>query len=197
MDNFADDKKPAIFENFARGISEIDCALDSITKTKLFRQADRCIAYRNHSTGTADFLDDVTAIVRFDLLLHRRHHVRRAEVHFFACGCAAGNQVRAHVVPGYSEGSEQSRIIVQCRNGRQRCFASLNMTQPSGGAMPATGVRESSTRCTLGPIVASSGWVVAMFTGVPVRTSAKNFAAASPFNRMQPCVRGTGCTKPW
>ena len=33
---------------------------------------------------------------------------------------------------------------------------------------------------------------IAMSTGVPVRTNSKNFGAASPFNRMQPCVRGVG-----
>src|SRR5206468_2544881 len=56
---------------------------------------------------------------------------------------------------------------------------------------------ESSTRCTFDARVASSGCVVAMSTGVPTLTSAKNFGAASPCSRMQPCVRGVGCTKPW
>ena len=98
MNNFADDEKRAIFENFARGISEIDRALDAITKTKLFCQPHRRIADRNHSTGTADFFDDITTIVRFDLLLHGSHDIRRAQIHFLARGCPAGNQVRAHIV---------------------------------------------------------------------------------------------------
>ena len=53
-----------------------------------------------------------------------------------------------------------------------------------------SGAFESSMRCTLSPIVSSSGCELAMFTGVPIFTSAKNFGAASPCNRIQPCVRG-------
>ena len=38
----------------------------------------------------------------------------------------------------------------------------------------------------VGPRVASSGWLSAMLTGVPMRTRAKNFGAASPCKRTQP-----------
>src|SRR6266481_10018755 len=60
-----------------------------------------------------------------------------------------------------------------------------------------SGVFESSTRCTFDPSVASSGCELAIFTGVPIFTRAKNFGAASPCKRIQPCVRGYGCTNPW
>ena len=96
MDNLANDKKPAIFEDLARGISEIDGALDPVTEAKLFRQTHGCIAHGNDSASAAHFLDNVAAIMGLDLLLHRRHHIRCAEVDFLASGGAAGNQIRAH-----------------------------------------------------------------------------------------------------
>src|SRR5437867_13457696 len=100
MNDFADDKEPAIFEDFARGISEIERALNPVTKAKLFRQAHRCVPHGNHPPSPAHFFDNITAVMRFDLLLHRRHHIRRAEVYLLARGCAAGNQIRAHTLIG-------------------------------------------------------------------------------------------------
>src|SRR6266478_4958072 len=100
VNDFADDKKPAIFEDFARGISEIDRALDPVTKTKLFRKTHGGIAHGNHPPSPAHFFDNITAIVRFDLLLNGSHHIRRAEVYLLARGCAAGNQIRAHTLIG-------------------------------------------------------------------------------------------------
>src|SRR6266853_6351975 len=96
MNDLADNKKLAIFENLAGSISKIDRALDPIAKAELFRQAHRGIAHGNDSTGAAHLLDNVAPIMRFDLLLHRGHYIRRAEVHFLPRGCAAGNQIRAH-----------------------------------------------------------------------------------------------------
>src|SRR5213596_1497626 len=100
MNDFANDKEPAIFEDFARGISEIDRALDPVTKTKLFRKTHGGIAHGNHPPSPAHFFDNITAIVRFDLLLNGGHHIRRAEVYLLARGCAAGNQIRAHTLIG-------------------------------------------------------------------------------------------------
>ena len=91
MNDFADNEEPSVFKNLARRICEIDRALNPITKAKLLRQAHCSIAHRNHSTGTTDFLDDVAAVMRFNLLLDRSHHIRRAEVYFLARCCAAGN----------------------------------------------------------------------------------------------------------
>src|SRR6266478_5666941 len=96
MNDFAHNKKPAILENFARGISEINRALDTVTKPKLFSQPHRGVAHGNDSTRATYFLDNVAAIVRFDLFLHRGHHVGRAQIDFLACRCAAGNKIRAH-----------------------------------------------------------------------------------------------------
>ena len=102
MNDFADDKEPAIFEDFARGISEIDRALDPVTKTKLFRKTHGGIAHGNHPPSPAHFFDNITAIVRFDLLLNGGHDIWRAEVYLLARGCAAGNQIRAHILIGVS-----------------------------------------------------------------------------------------------
>src|SRR5256886_12029414 len=96
MNNFTDNKQPAILENLARSISEINRALDTVTKAKLFRQAHRRITHGNDPTRAAHLLDNVATIVRLDLLLHRGHHVRRAQIDFLACRGAAGNEIRAH-----------------------------------------------------------------------------------------------------
>jgi len=98
MNDFADNKKLAIFENLARCISKIDRALDPVAKAELFCQTHRGIAHGNDSTRPAHFIDNVAAVMRFDLLLHRRHHIRRAEVHFLPRGCSAGNKVRTHEI---------------------------------------------------------------------------------------------------
>ena len=98
MNNFANDEEPSIFENFAGRIREIDRPLDAVTKAKLFRQPHCGVAHRNQPTGATDFLDDIAAIMGFDLLLHGSHDIRRAEVHFLPGGCAAGNQICAHIL---------------------------------------------------------------------------------------------------
>jgi len=130
MNDFADNEKPSILENFARSISEIDCPLDAVAKTELFRQAHGGVAYGNNSASPANLLDNIASIVRFDLLLHCGHHIRGAEVHFLPCGCAAGNQVRAHIIvvilsEAKNLGSFRPEIAL---TDSQRCFASLNMT---------------------------------------------------------------------
>ncbi len=96
VDDLADNKEPAIFENLAGGIGEIDRPFDAVTKAKLFGQPHRCISYRNHSTGATHFIDNVAAVMRLDLFLHRRHHVGCAQVNLLACRRAAGNKIRAH-----------------------------------------------------------------------------------------------------
>src|SRR5438034_10010542 len=118
MNDLADNKKPAVFEDFPRRISEIDGSLDSVAKAKLFWQAHRCIADANHSTGTAHFLDDIAAIVRLHLLLHRCDDIRRAEIHLLARGCAAGNQVRAPIVATVLCAATDSRLLsfMACQN---------------------------------------------------------------------------------
>jgi hypothetical protein len=75
MNDFADNKKLAIFKNFARRIGEIDRALHAVAKTKLFRQAHRGVAHGDDSTRPAHLLDNIASVVRLDLLLHRSHYV--------------------------------------------------------------------------------------------------------------------------
>ena len=98
VNDFADNKKTAIFENLARCIGKIDRALDPVAKAKLFRQAHSGVAHGNDSPRPAHFLDNIAPIMRFDLLLHRSHDVGRAQVHFLPRCCAAGNQIRAHTM---------------------------------------------------------------------------------------------------
>ena len=98
MNDLADDEEPAILENFARRIGEIDRALDAVTKTELLRQPHRRVAHGDDAAGAPDFVDDVAAVMRLDLFLHGRHHLRRAQVHFLARRCAAGDQIRAHIL---------------------------------------------------------------------------------------------------
>ena len=45
VNDFADNKKAAIFEDFARGVSEVDRALHPIAKTKLLCQTHCRVAY--------------------------------------------------------------------------------------------------------------------------------------------------------
>ena len=96
MNDFADDEEAAVFENFARGVSEIDRALDAVAKTKLLRQPHRRFADFDDSALSTHFVDNIAAVMLLDLLLHRGHDVRRAQVHFLARGRSAGNEVGAH-----------------------------------------------------------------------------------------------------
>jgi len=96
VNDFADNKEAAIFKDFPRGIGQIDRALDAVTKAKLFGQPHGCVAHGNHSTRATHFIDNVAAVMRLDLFLHRRHHVGCAQVNLLACRRAAGNKIRAH-----------------------------------------------------------------------------------------------------
>ena len=148
MNDFADDKEPAIFEDFARGISEIDRALDPVTKTKLFRKTHGGIAHGNHPPSPAHFFDNITAIVRFDLLLNGGHHIRRAEVYLLARGCAAGNQIRAHTLIGVILSAAKNLGLFWRPDGSK--IVAKNVTRPShksyglaGALLKMTQVRES------------------------------------------------------
>src|SRR6266404_2185069 len=93
VNDLADDEEPALFENFARGVSEVDRALDPVTKAELLGEANRGLAYFNDPSGAMYFIDDVAAIMLLDLLLHRRHHVRRPQVYFLARRRSAGDEI--------------------------------------------------------------------------------------------------------
>src|SRR5690348_4791363 len=96
MNDFADDEKPALLENFARGIREIDRALDAVTKAKLFRESHRSVANFDNAAGAPDLVDNVATVVLLNLLLDGSHHVRCTQVHLLARRRSAGNEVRAH-----------------------------------------------------------------------------------------------------
>src|SRR2546423_4073925 len=205
MNNLADNKKPAIFENFACSIRKIDRALDPVAKTELFRQAHGGIAHGNDSTRPAHLLHNVTAIVRFDLLLHRGHYIRRAEVHFLPRGRAAGNQVRTHDFgqrnPNwpFSNGRPSAEISLSADDHWSTSTApggSLNQLGESNTERGGSGSRLWSSRSTRWPYFSSSGNELAISTGVPIRTKAKSRAAASRWRRTQPWVCATGQTNP-
>src|SRR5207302_9942825 len=133
----------------------------------------RGVAHGDDPTRPAHFIDNVAAVVGFHLLLHRSHYVGCPQVHFLPRGCAAGNKVRAHKI------ARRFRRELSYWSSGPLGFsnaASVIIDRGSG-----SGVLESSTRCTFDARVASSGCVVPIFTGVPILTNAKNFAAASPF----------------
>ena len=96
VNDLADNKEPAILKNFARGIGEIDRALDPVAEAKLFREAHGCIAHRNDSTRATHLIDDVAPVMRLHLFLDRSHHVRGAQIDFLARCRAAGNKIRTH-----------------------------------------------------------------------------------------------------
>ena len=96
MDDLSDNEEPAVLENLARCISQIDGALHPVTKAELLGQANGGVSDRNNSALPPDLVHDVTAIMGLHLLLHRRHHVGGAQIHLLARGRAAGDQVRAH-----------------------------------------------------------------------------------------------------
>src|SRR5437667_12186471 len=96
VNDLADDEEPALFENFARGVSEVDRALNPVTKAELLGEADNGVANCNDPAGATHFVDDVAAIMLLKLLLHRRHHVRSTQVDLFARRSSAGVEGRAH-----------------------------------------------------------------------------------------------------
>src|SRR6266850_8312434 len=96
VNDLADNEEPALFENFARGVSKIDRALDPVTKAELLGEANGGVADCNDPSGAMHFVDDIAAIMLLDLFLHRGHHVRRTQVYFLARRRSAGNEVRAH-----------------------------------------------------------------------------------------------------
>ena len=63
MNDLADNKKPAIFEDFASRIREIDRPLDTVAKTKLFRQAHGSVAHGNGPTRAAHLLDNIAPVM--------------------------------------------------------------------------------------------------------------------------------------
>jgi len=63
VNDFADNKEPAISKYFARSVGEVDCALNAVTKPKLFRQPHRRVAHGNDAACATHFFDNVAAIM--------------------------------------------------------------------------------------------------------------------------------------
>src|SRR6266487_302219 len=115
VNDLTDDEEPAVLENFARRVSEIDRALDPVTKAELLGEADGGLADLDDPTGATHFVNDVAAIMLLDLFLHCRHHVRRAQVYFLARRRSAGDEVgRAHNVRAVICGRNATRAT--CRS---------------------------------------------------------------------------------
>ena len=54
MNDFAEDEEAAVLENFARGIGEIDGALDAVTKAELLGQSHGHVTDGNDTAVGAD-----------------------------------------------------------------------------------------------------------------------------------------------
>ena len=80
VDDFAEEKNPAVLENFARRVGEVDGAFDAVAKAKFFREADGRIARLEDTALCAEFFDEFAAVVGFHLGLDLGHDLRRADV---------------------------------------------------------------------------------------------------------------------
>src|ERR1044071_7660117 len=96
MDDLPDNEQAALLEDFARGIGEIDGPLDAVTEAKLLCQPHRYPVDRDNAPTATDLVDNVAAIVGFDLFLDGSHHFRGAEVDLVTGSSAAGDEVCAH-----------------------------------------------------------------------------------------------------
>jgi hypothetical protein len=65
-----------------RGVGQVYRPLHPVTKTELLRQLDGHVPRRQNMPVRANPLDQLAAVVRQHLGLHRRHNVRTAQVHF-------------------------------------------------------------------------------------------------------------------
>ena len=80
VDDFAEEKNPAVFENFARRVGEVDGAFDAVAKAKFLCEADGCISRLEDTALCAEFFDEFAAVVGFHLGLDLGHDLRRADV---------------------------------------------------------------------------------------------------------------------
>jgi hypothetical protein len=82
VDDLAENINRLQREDFARGIGQVDGALDAVAKAEFLGELDGQIARRKKMPAAPDALDQVAAIVREDLGLDRRHDIGTAEVDF-------------------------------------------------------------------------------------------------------------------
>ena len=125
---------------FARGIGEIDRAFDAIAKPELLRQPHGRFADRKDAAGATDLVDDVAPVMRLDLFLHGRHHLRRAQVHFLMRRRAAGDQICAQDIFA----GTRARTPANLRAADRSAFEKPRWKSKRAVADPA--FSESSTR---------------------------------------------------
>src|SRR5207249_10180650 len=63
VNDFADDEEAAVLKNFARGVGEIDGALDAVAESKLLGQPHRHITNGNDAAVTANSIDHIAAVM--------------------------------------------------------------------------------------------------------------------------------------
>src|SRR3954468_792207 len=96
MNYFSNDEEATILEDFARSIGQVDGALDPVAEAELLGQANSRLTDGNDAASAANFVHVIAPVVRFDLLLHARHHVGRTQIDLLARRGAAGDKMRAH-----------------------------------------------------------------------------------------------------
>ena len=80
MDDLAENIDRLQREDFASGIGQVDRPLDAITETELLGKLDGQVARREDTAAAPNALDQVTAVMREDLGLNRRHDIGTAEI---------------------------------------------------------------------------------------------------------------------
>ena len=70
-------------KDLARRVGEIDGAFDAVAKAELLREPHGHAFRAEGAARRPQLFHHLTAVMRFDLRLHRRHHVGRAEVDAF------------------------------------------------------------------------------------------------------------------
>ena len=80
VDDLADEEDAVVGEDPARGVGEVDGALDAVAKAELLREADRRVADGENPSPGADLLDDRTLVVVRYLSLNALHHLGGADI---------------------------------------------------------------------------------------------------------------------
>ena len=80
VDDLAENIDRLLGKDLARGIGQVNGALDAVAEAELLGELDGQVAGGKDMPAGADALDQVAAIMREDLRLHRRHDIRAAEV---------------------------------------------------------------------------------------------------------------------
>ena len=80
VDDLAEDIDGLIGEDLARGVGQVNGALDAVAEAEFLGQLDGQVARGKHMPAGANALDQVAAVMREDLGLDGGHDIRTAEV---------------------------------------------------------------------------------------------------------------------